>query len=112
MFKKRFFFILVFAVFVLYTKEMSACEVLNSSLVQMEEIPISGLCESSLEALVISEKLYPEEADYLEIVIEITEVQAGQMSLYIQVWDGDYLRYATQATEYFEEGYEWVSLPL
>lgn len=110
MLRKRYFFVLVFAVFVLYSEKMQACEILNSSFLELEEIPISSLCESSMEALVGEDWIREAEEPYLDLVIEIMEVQSGKIEYYIQVWDGDYLRYTTMATEYYDDSREWVSI--
>jgi hypothetical protein len=105
---KAIFYSLIFAVIVIYTKPVSACEVFNSSYQEWDEIPTVSICEASFEALQRQNYIEQEELDFVDLVIEIQHIDSNFMQLYIQVWDGDFLKFSIEATEFFDDQQEWV----
>ena len=105
---KSIFYSLIFAVILIYTKPVSACEVFNSSYQEWDEIPTTSICEASFEALQKQSYIYEDELEYVDLIIEVQHIDSSFMQLYIQVWDGDYLRLSLEATEFFDDQDEWV----
>lgn len=105
---KSIFYSLIFAVIVIYTRPVAACEVFNSSFQEWDEIPTTSICEASFEALQKQNYLDHSELEYVDLVIEVQHIDSNFMQLYIQVWDGDYLQLSIEATEFFDDQQEWV----
>lgn len=109
-FKPRFLLGLVFVVFLLHPQETKACELTNISPSSDEVVDVVQLCNDITQELEEQGVLRQGEIALVDLVLEVIFSGRGFQRVYIQVWDGTYLRFEGVARVGLSTGRSWVEL--